>query len=257
MEMRTNEELSTVSASAAKSFIAKIATVIQKYAKKYNYKVASPIIAQACIESAWGTSSLAYKYYNYFGMKCGSSWKGKSVNLKTKEEYTTGTLTTIKDNFRVYNSMEEGIEGYFKFISSSRYANLKSASTAKQYLERIKADGYATSSTYVTTCMNVVTKYNLKQYDDFSGICPYECPKAAVKAGSKGEGVKWLQWHLNRIIELDIIQADKLDIDGSFGPKTQKVFRIFQTAYPETGTNGKPDGSCSSKSRAKLIALVR
>ena len=256
MTLQTNENLSSVSQTAAKSFIAKIAPVIQKYAKKHGYKVASPIIAQACIESAWGTSSLAYKH-NYFGMKCGSSWKGKSVNLKTKEEYNVGHLTTIKDNFRAYDSMEEGIEGYFKFIASSRYANLKSASTAKQYLERIKADGYATSSTYVTTCMNVVTKYNLKQYDNISDICPYEQPKSAVKAGTKGEGVKWLQWHLNKLIEQNIVQCDILDVDGSFGPKTQAVFKIFQKQYPETGTNGKPDGSCGSKCRAKLIALAR
>ncbi len=256
METTINNELSAVSASQAKSFIANIAPVIQKYAKKHGYKVASAIIAQACIESAWGTSSLASRYHNYFGMKCGRGWKGKSVNLKTKEEYTTGTLTTIKDNFRIYDSMEEGIKGYFKFISSSRYANLKSATTAKQYLARIKADGYATSSTYVTTCMNVITKYNLKQYDDISEICPYACPKTAVKAGIKGEGVKWLQWHLNKLIEQKMIQCDILDVDGSFGPKTQAAFKLFQKAYPETGTNGKPDKSCGPKSRAKLIALA-
>jgi len=153
-----------------KNFINEIAPIIQKYAKAKGYKVASPIIAQACIESAYGTSSLGCKYHNYFGMKCGSGWKGKSVNLTTREEYTVGTLTTIKDNFRVYDSMEEGVKGYFDFISSKRYSNLKTATTYEEYLEYIKKDGYATSSKYVDTNMKVVTKYHLTNYDNFGNI---------------------------------------------------------------------------------------
>lgn len=148
-----------------KQFIEAIAPIIQKYAKAKGYKVCSPIIAQACCESAFGTSSLGAKYHNYFGMKCGSSWKGKSVNLATKEEYKVGTLTDIKANFRVYDNMDKGVAGYFDFISASRYANLKNATTAKDYLEKIKADGYATSSTYVSTNMGIVNKYDLTKYD--------------------------------------------------------------------------------------------
>lgn len=152
-------------AKQAKAFILEIAPIIQKVAKERGYKVCSPIIAQACIESAFGTSSLGYKYHNYFGMKCGSSWKGKSVNMRTKEEYKVGQLTTIRDNFRVYDTMEEGVKGYFDFISTKRYANLLIAITPKQYLEYIKKDGYATSSTYVNTNMNCINKYDLTKWD--------------------------------------------------------------------------------------------
>ena len=156
------------------AFIEQIAPLIQKESKARGYKVASPIIAQACCESAFGTSSLGYKYHNYFGMKCGSSWQGKSVNLKTKEEYSVGQLTTIRDNFRVYDSMGEGVVGYFNFISTKRYANLKEAVTPRQYLEMIKADGYATSSTYVSTNMALVDKYGLTRFDSivFRPITP-------------------------------------------------------------------------------------
>lgn len=155
-------------AKQVEDFISQIAPLIQKYAKQYGYKVASPIIAQACCESAFGTSSLGYKYHNYFGMKCGSNWKGKSVNLATKEEYKVGTLTNIKANFRAYDSMEEGVKGYFEFINKTRYANLKTATTPKQYLEMIKSDGYATSNTYINTNMNLVNKYVLTKYDTIS-----------------------------------------------------------------------------------------
>ena len=147
-------------------FIAEIAPLIVKYAKAYGYQYPSAIIAQACVESAYGKSRLASQYFNYFGMKAGGTWRGASVNLATKEEYKAGTLTEIKDYFRVYVTQEAGIRGYFEFLKASRYANLKSATSSKDYIEKIKADGYATSSTYVATVWGVVTNFNLTQYDN-------------------------------------------------------------------------------------------
>lgn len=202
------------------SFINQIAPLIQSEAKKREYKVCSPIIAQACCESAYGTSSLGYKYHNYFGLKCGSKWKGKSVNLKTKEEYTVGTLTTIRDNFRVYDSMDEGVKGYFDFISTKRYSNLLSAETPNEYLERIKADGYATSSKYVQTNMNLVIKHNLMMYDGKQGN-PYQRTASLIKRGMKGESVKWLQYELNK-------HGAGLVVDGDFGRKTLAAVLDFQ-----------------------------
>lgn len=150
-----------------KSFIEQIAPIIKEECHKRGYSYPSAIIAQACCESAYGTSQLGYKYHNYFGMKCGSSWTGKSVNMTTKEEYKVGTITTIKDNFRVYDSMEDGVAGYFDFISKPRYQSLKTATSSRGYIELIKACGYATSSTYVSTVYSIVQKYDLTLYDNF------------------------------------------------------------------------------------------
>lgn len=213
------------SSAQAKQFIQRIAPIIQEEAKRRGYKVCSPVIAQACIESAFGTSMLGSKWHNYFGMKCGSAWKGKSINLKTKEEYTVGTLTTIRDNFRVYDSMEEGVKGYFDFISTKRYANLKSASTPKEYLELIKKDGYATSSSYVNTNMSCITKYDLDKYDwnNVQSVSnPYKLTDSIIKKGSKGESVKWLQYELNK-------HGYKLSVDGDFGAKTEAAVKDFQS----------------------------
>lgn len=151
--------------SYQEEFIKKIAPIIQDVAFSYGYNFPSAIIAQACLESGYGKSSLAYRYHNYFGMKCGSSWKGNYVNLQTMEEYTIGNLTKIRDYFRCYDSMEKGVVGYFDFIGYSRYANLKQATSPRDYLEKIKADGYATSSKYVDNVMRVINTYNLTQYD--------------------------------------------------------------------------------------------
>lgn len=148
-----------------KEFIEVIAKYVIKYANDYGIKVHSPIIAQAILESGWGGSTLASKYNNFFGLKCGGSWKGKSVNMATKEEYTVGTLTDIRANFRVYDSIEDGVKGYFEFINYSRYANLKGVESPEEYVRRIKADGYATSSTYVTNLMRVIRDNNLTRFD--------------------------------------------------------------------------------------------
>lgn len=150
-------------------FIDQIAGYVKKYAAIFGICVHSPIIAQAILESGWGKSKLAATYHNYFGLKCGTKWTGKSVNMNTQEEYEPGTLTTIVDNFRAFDSMEEGVKGYFEFIQLARYQNLKRITDPKTYLETIKADGYATSSTYVQNNMNVIEQYNLTQYDGESG----------------------------------------------------------------------------------------
>lgn len=146
-------------------FIKKIAGYVRKYAADYGIAVHSPIIAQAILESGWGESKLASAYHNYFGLKCGTKWKGRSVNMKTQEEYSPGTKTTITDNFRVYSNMDEGVKGYFEFIQLPRYQNLKGITDPKKYLQTIKDDGYATSSTYVADVFRCVEAYGLTEYD--------------------------------------------------------------------------------------------
>ena len=147
-------------------FIEQIATYVKKYAGDYGIKVHSPIIAQAILESGWGRSSLASDYHNYFGLKCGGAWNGKSVNMATQEEYTAGVMTDIRDNFRVFDSMEDGVKGYFDFINYSRYSNLKGITDPEEYCRLIKEDGYATSSTYVDSLLRVIYDNNLTRFDN-------------------------------------------------------------------------------------------
>ena len=146
-------------------FIESIAPLVQKYAPQYDILCNSAVIAQAILESGWGESRLSAQYHNYFGLKCGTLWTGKSVNMATQEEYTPGVTTNITDNFRVYDSVEEGVKGYFDFIQLSRYQNLKGITDYRKYLETIRADGYATSSSYVESTCRIVEQYGLTKYD--------------------------------------------------------------------------------------------
>lgn len=134
-------------------FVQMLYPEIVQVAPSFGHTCPQAVMAQALTES-WKGNGISYlaKLNNFFGLKCGTSWRGKSINLKTKEEYTVGTITTIKDNFRVYDSVRDGVVGYFEFVNTKRYSNLKGVTDPRKYLELIKADGYATSSTYVETC---------------------------------------------------------------------------------------------------------
>lgn len=169
------------------NFINSIYEALCKYAPMYSIKCYSAIIGQAILESGWGKSKLAFSFHNYFGLKCGSYWKGKSVNMKTFEEYNAGTLTQITDNFRVFDDLDSGVKGYLDFINTSRYSNLKNVTTPQEYLQNIKNDGYATSSTYVDNVMNIVTSYNLTSYDNKIGKSLEEIVREVI-AGKWGNG---------------------------------------------------------------------
>lgn len=146
-------------------FINKIASFVKQFAPQYGIKVYSPIIAQAILESAMGTSELAVNAHNYFGLKYKSNVAAESYVKIGSEQNQDGTYYSGVMMWCKFPSMAYGVKGYFDFISAPRYANLKGVTEPEQYLMNIKADGYATSLKYVQNLMNVIKKYNLTQYD--------------------------------------------------------------------------------------------
>lgn len=149
-------------------FIEQIVPYIQKYLPKYGIKVCSPIIAQAILESASGTSELAKNAHNYFGLKYRAGRCSTSCGIYNKvgsEQNADGSYTSSTMQWMKFPDMESGVQGYFDFINISNYANLKGVTDPKTYLENIKKDGYATSLKYVENLMNVISKYNLTKYD--------------------------------------------------------------------------------------------
>ena len=128
----------------------------------------SVTIGQSAHESYWGPKSgLATKAKNLFGIKCGSKWKGKSYSAKTKEEYSPGTMTTITDNFRAYDSYADSVIDRANFLSAKHYVNagVLSATTPDAQIEALKKAGYATDSSYVTKLKKIVHDNNLTRFD--------------------------------------------------------------------------------------------
>ena len=141
---------------------------IQKYAPKYGIKVYSPILGQMLLESAKGTSELAVNANNYFGLKYKQGRCPTAIGIYHKvgsEQNADGTYTSSAMQWCKFKNLEDCIIGYFDFINISRYSNLKGITDPKEYLEKIKADGYATSIKYVENVYNVIQSYNLTQYD--------------------------------------------------------------------------------------------
>ena len=124
----------------------------------------SVCIAQACCESAYGTSPKMIKANAVFGIKVGKSkvhfgtaWKDKAYSTKTKECYDGKTYTTITDMFRAYDSIRDAVEDYYDmFGSCSRYAGCIGVTDYTAAITAIKNGGYATSPTYISTITSII-----------------------------------------------------------------------------------------------------
>lgn len=186
----------------AEEFIKRIAPVVQKYAPKYGITCCSAVIAQACLESAYGTSDKARRH-NYFGLKYRpgrvTCYSGHFTD-GSSEQLTNGKYVKIQTTWFKFDSVEKGIEGYFQFVDTPNYANLKNVSDPATYLRNIRADGYATSLDYVDNCMAVVRKYNLTKYDPKGGVS-LSAPKIIKmiskynNSSRKGNSIKYIVIH--------------------------------------------------------------
>ncbi|MFH5812378.1 glycoside hydrolase family 73 protein [Companilactobacillus sp. FL22-1] len=149
------------------AFIKKIAPYAVTLGKQYGV-LPSITIAQAILESNWGTSSLASQYNNYFGIK-GEDPANTKV-LQTKE-YTNGQWITINGRFRVYSDFRESMKDHTQLLVNGTSWNsqqYKQVLQSKDYIDAavaLQADGYATDPGYTSKIIRIIQKYNLKKYD--------------------------------------------------------------------------------------------
>lgn len=132
--------------------------------------LASITVAQWAVESAWGTRHMG-DANNYFGMKPGSSWKGKTVTLPTKE-FLDGKWITVEDKFRAFSSPEACFVSHGEFLLKPRYApcfqypaGTKDGDRYKWFAQKIWECGYATAPDYPKLLTDVIMKYGLFYYD--------------------------------------------------------------------------------------------
>lgn len=201
-----------------KNFIEKIAAYVQKYAPQYGIAVHSPIIAQAVLESAFGTSYKATFGCNYFGLKYRPNRVSVAIGkfVDSSKEDRGDHNETIVDEWFKFENMEAGVHGYFQFISISNYASLKGVTDPREYLERIKAAGYASDKNYVSKVMNVIEKYDLTKYDKQEG----KRMKVFISAGHGGSdpgavayGLKEKEINLNALLACkEVLEAHGVDV---------------------------------------------
>ena len=156
-------------------FIEEIAPCAQ-YAYKLLGKVKPSVcIGMACVESRYGTSKIMRKNNGFLGHKVGTGktarkyWPGKFFVATTKEEYTIGTHTVIKDAFRSFDNMQQCVLNFYELLNTSLYARVKADADYKTQMKQIKQVGYMTSSTEVNTVITLIEQFNLTKYDYNSG----------------------------------------------------------------------------------------
>lgn len=145
-------------------FISEVAKFVCKYAKQYGICNNAVPIAQAILESGFGSTNLATRANNYFGLKAGKSWTGETITIITSE-YINGKYVKVSDTFRKYTSLEDCVKGYFEFLQYERYANLKGVVDNHIFVELLKQDGYATDERYISKIITIIDTYDLSQYN--------------------------------------------------------------------------------------------
>lgn len=148
-------------------FIENVASlVIAENEYRKNPLFNSVVIAQACLETGYGKSSLMIKANAIFGIKASKAWKGKVYNSKTKECYDGVTNVTIDACFRAYSSFADSISDYFDLIcKNSRYKKAINSSSPEECIKAIKDGGYATDPKYVDSILKIIKSNKLEQYD--------------------------------------------------------------------------------------------
>jgi flagellum-specific peptidoglycan hydrolase FlgJ len=124
------------------------------------------VIAQSILESGWGGSDLTKQANNYFGMKAGTAWKGKTVVMPTRE-FINGSWVTVDATWQAFASAEECFAEYEKFIQErTHFADaLQHSSNPEEYVKALVNGDlkYATDPSYVQKIMGTVKANHLSR----------------------------------------------------------------------------------------------
>jgi hypothetical protein len=132
-----------------------------------SYKIpASVILAQAIMESGSGTSALAKRSNNHFGIKCHREWSGDTV-IKDDDE--------AGECFRSYPTVLESYTDHSLFlVTRPRYKQLFDLPLTdfRGWCRKLKECGYATYSRYADELIAIIEHEKLYMYDQFVPLTP-------------------------------------------------------------------------------------
>lgn len=151
------------------AFLAMAVPMAQKASNQYGVYT-SVMLAQAILESGWGTSDLATEGNNLFGIK--GDYNGAYVTMKTAEWDATQGWYYIYANFCKYpsyyesfadngNKLRNGVSWDSKYYSGAWKEN---AATYKDATAALQGK-YATAPTYASSLNKMIETYNLTKYD--------------------------------------------------------------------------------------------
>ncbi|HJE87050.1 glucosaminidase domain-containing protein [Levilactobacillus brevis] len=146
--------------AAQKKFIKKMAKPAVRVYRQNGQVLPSIVIAQAILESSWGTSQLFLQANNPFGVK--GSYEGRTKSFLTNE-YVNNKKISVHANFRDYPNLTAAILDHDALLKRSYFKQtVTDYETAAKLLQE---NGYATDPSYAKKLTNLIATYNLNQYD--------------------------------------------------------------------------------------------
>ena len=115
----------------------------------------SVALAQAALETGYGSSHLYRKGNNLFGIKYTRGHKGGKI-WSSKEGY-----------FRAYRTADQSIRDRFHLLSKfKRYERVAQTQNPYDQVDAIAAAGYAEARNYAQVIKHIIEAYGLTEYDD-------------------------------------------------------------------------------------------
>lgn len=160
----------------AQNYVNELTPLVKKYAEIYGYSpdVVPAIVAQSCYETHYGDMSndIPRVAHNYFGIKHGglNYYTGMTYDSFTDKLIPSENLIITPENrshlWRAYDTMEDGVKGYFEFLNQHEaYSKLKTISNPQEYLLSISRGGYAGGGDhYGNTSIDIMNDYDLINY---------------------------------------------------------------------------------------------
>ncbi len=140
-------------------FVQRLLPVAQELAQNYGIKT-SILLGQALLGSQSGSGLLAVHYYNIYGIQTTQRWN--SVIL--------GDSSGNVQRYLTYSSWQGAMEDYVALLKSgyfgkNLYKNIVTHTSIADIAQYIAESSYTTDSDYATKLVDIISRYNLTQYD--------------------------------------------------------------------------------------------
>jgi flagellum-specific peptidoglycan hydrolase FlgJ len=152
-----------------RAFLGTVAPAARTSQRRYGVP-ASVVIAQAVLETGWGSSEMARTARNYFGMTCGPNGGGPiasgCVTGSDRVCDRTGCRPSTA-SFRVYRTMADSFADHGRQLKTNkRYKSAyKARSRPATFVKRMARAGYATDPGYAQRVIAIMNKYKLSKYN--------------------------------------------------------------------------------------------
>ena len=204
---------SSAQTEASKAYVKRYSKVAMDEMRIYKIP-ASITLAQGILESGNGNSRLSKEANNHFGIKCGSSWTGKSIKHHDDKR---------NECFRVYSSPWGSYRDHSKFLTvNKRYSNLfnHKITDYKSWAYGLKKAGYATDKKYPKRLIKIIEDHQLYRFDEMvlngkeftqSEIMAIAGPHQVKRHGNRLDFIKAREGDTYQSLSLELgVKEDKL-----------------------------------------------